>query len=81
LITRALIALFPESPEKVVAEGAEGGLTEELGHEAMTFYQVDFLMLHRSASCSDPNAALHKRLGLIVSPCEFKLGKIIILIF
>lgn len=44
-------------PEKIPAEGTEGGLTEELGHEFVTFNLVDFVVLDGTAPPRDPTAA------------------------
>lgn len=47
-LTLTLVALLPESPEKVVTEGTECGLSEEFRHETMALDFMDLLVFDSS---------------------------------
>lgn len=49
ILTFALVALLAETPEELLAEGAERWLAEELGHELVA---VDFVRPAREEPCS-----------------------------
>lgn len=58
-----LVPLFSKAPEEVPAEGAEGRLPEELGHELVSLDAVDLLVAYGTAA---PGDARHRLEGFLV---------------